>query len=355
MAQIKEDFYNHEVVWDYVSSYTGDDGYTYNVYTIDKSTVPRNITKNGLDYIYVGETGTNYLAFKYSHYEIATPIQTAWEKTDTLTKIKKTPGDIVKASTCSYDTGGVTFVLDSAGNLFCTGGNTYGALGLGYATGEYTLSNDGRQIPNRYVKKFTQVPGTWLDVSVSEKGKLVWAIKDDGSLWTTGDDTEGVNSRFGWSMTNNFTKRDDGPWEKVCDGMLYTVSGDKYKLGLFSYTGAIQVFEMTVAEWNAYILEGFGKTPTPPEYFTALEGTRYKLSAGAPPYMGHYSFIGGSLLDRWNKPAGTLWRMYEQGEESDPPVLISNEQWSYVAGAAIPSGDGDETTGCCIAVKKIKD
>jgi alpha-tubulin suppressor-like RCC1 family protein len=104
-------------------------------------------------------------------------------------------------------------VIDSTGNLYSCGDNAFGQLGTGStAASVATLTRVGAATDR------------W--VAVSAGGAHVAAIKDDGTLWTWGDNFSGelgLNSRTSFSTPRQVTST-PGPWKAVSAGANHTVA-----------------------------------------------------------------------------------------------------------------------------------
>ncbi|MDD5541414.1 MAG: hypothetical protein PHG61_12055 [Candidatus Marinimicrobia bacterium] len=231
---------------------------------------------------------------------------------------------------CVDTTQGTSFIIASSGEMYCAGGNIYGQLGIGAATGWKWLdegtgafiagtgdayATDNPQfIPNYYSKVFVQVPGKWTSVVTAEG--ITYALDDNRKLWIAGK-----------GYTPTFVKYSDDIWLTFIAGMFIKDNDEFYDIyqlagsGTFSLLGSI-----SKTDWvNMY------GSCTPEDYARTLL---------ARDNDENFIYIGGDFRDQLynlNKPAGTLWRRYKDYGYS--LQLMAGTTWFLAAGTIYCYGE----------------
>jgi hypothetical protein len=248
---------------------------------------------------------------------------------------------IVRAVTANY----VSFLIDSSGNMYCAGSNSSGALGIGQATGVYTLNQFTGELtadptprampeiesselwakmkPIYYSTSFIQVPGKWKQVYCD--GLTTIAIDSEGNRWVAG---------MGYTAT--LTRNDE----------VYAAAG-----------GANYLYKETVKDYKVYALSATDAPlalfyPITPYYTISKE--QWEDSYGGLAMFAVWEWIysdnKGSVAvgEVYFKPKGTLWYVPNSGVYSQ---VMSGNTWKFVVSTSdIARQDGYFRWGQAIAV-----
>ena len=219
-----------------------------------------------------------------------------------------------------------TFLINNYGEMYCSGGNAMGELGIGQAIGYRVIGNSVFTVPNYYTKNFIKVQGNdWKMVITS--GGVTWALKTDGTLWVTGE-REGGTGGIGTFPINIFTKYDDTVWRSLYGlgslslGVIKEV-GDNYEFYEINDSGVLTLMStISKSDWIDY-----HGNMTPEEYSAADMGLGDIQCSGGP----QRTFIGGSITDTYSKPSGTLWSVDEYYGFS-PINEVAGNDWIFTTG-----------------------